>query len=73
MDDDVDLICLKDAQSQLQCVAFRSTVARLRFRLTEGSEILLRGRAVPGVNKYQPRPKYIEGKCMPFRGFEEWK
>jgi ectoine hydroxylase-related dioxygenase (phytanoyl-CoA dioxygenase family) len=45
---------------------------------TEGEEpwasaFLLRGRAVPGINKYQPRPKYIEGECMPFRGSEEWK
>jgi exodeoxyribonuclease VII large subunit len=37
--------CLKDAGSQLQCVAFRSTVGRLSFKLTERSEILLRGRA----------------------------
>lgn len=38
---------LKDAQSQLRCVMFASTASRLRFKLTEGSEILLSGR--PGV------------------------
>ncbi len=34
---------------------------------------LLRGDAVPGVNNYLPRPKYVEGECMPFRGCEAWK
>lgn len=34
---------------------------------------LVRGQAVPGVNEYQPRPKYVEGEHMPFRGCEAWK
>jgi phytanoyl-CoA hydroxylase len=34
---------------------------------------LVRGQAVPGVNVYQPRPKYVEGEHMPFRGCEAWK
>ena len=34
---------------------------------------LVRGSAVPGVNVYQPRPKYVEGTHMPFRGSEAWK
>ena len=29
---------------------------------------LLRGKAVPGVNTYLPRPLYVEGKHMPFAG-----
>ena len=29
--------------------------------------------AVPGVNLYQPRPKYVEGVHMPFRGSDDWK
>lgn len=33
---------------------------------------LLRGRAVPGVNEYSPRPRYIDGQHMPFRGAESW-
>ena len=33
----------------------------------------LRGQAVPGINEYQPRPKYVEGVHMPFRGSEDWK
>ena len=39
---------------------------------TWASAFLLRGQAVPGVNKYQPRPKFIEGESMPFRGWEQW-
>lgn len=34
---------------------------------------LLRGSAVPGVNVYQPRPKYVEGTHMPFRGSDAWQ
>ncbi len=34
---------------------------------------LLRGKAVPGVNTYLPRPKYVAGKHMPFRGCEAWQ
>ena len=29
---------------------------------------LLRGRAVPGINTYLPRPQFVEGRHMPFRG-----
>jgi ectoine hydroxylase-related dioxygenase (phytanoyl-CoA dioxygenase family) len=34
--------------------------------------LLLRGQAVPGVNIYQPWPRYVEGEHMPFRGCEAW-
>lgn len=34
---------------------------------------LLRGQAVPGVNDYNPWPRYVEGESMPFRGCENWK
>jgi phytanoyl-CoA hydroxylase len=34
---------------------------------------LLRGEAVEGVNEYQPKPKYVEGRHMPFDGCEGWK
>lgn len=37
------------------------------------SAFLLRGEAVPGVNTYLPRPKYVEGQHMPFRGSEDWR
>lgn len=26
-----------------------------------------------GVNEYQPRPRYVEGECLPFRGCEQWR
>lgn len=37
------------------------------------SAFLLRGEAVPGLNDYNPLPRYVEGECMPFRGCEQWK
>ena len=36
-------------------------------------DFLLRGEAVPGVNDYKPRPRYVPGKHMPFRGCEDWR
>jgi phytanoyl-CoA hydroxylase len=36
------------------------------------SAFLLRGRAVEGVNQYQPRPRWKAGVHMPFRGCEAW-
>jgi len=36
------------------------------------SAFLLRGEAVPGVNQYQPRPKFSEETSLPFRGSEAW-
>ncbi|MET9020728.1 phytanoyl-CoA dioxygenase family protein [Actinopolymorpha sp. NPDC004070] len=29
-------------------------------------------RGAPGVNPYQPKPVYVEGKHLPFRGCEAW-
>jgi phytanoyl-CoA hydroxylase len=34
---------------------------------------MLRGKETPGLNDYNPFPKYIEGEHMPFRGCENWK
>jgi phytanoyl-CoA hydroxylase len=36
------------------------------------SAFWLRGDIVPDVNAYQPRPKYVEGRHMPFRDAEAW-
>jgi hypothetical protein len=33
---------------------------------------LLRGKAVPGINEYRPRPRYQEGVHMPFAGSDRW-
>jgi phytanoyl-CoA hydroxylase len=38
-----------------------------------GSPFLLRGEAVPGVNTYLPKPVYIPGVHMSFRGWEQWE
>lgn len=29
-------------------------------------------RGDPGVNRYQPRPRYVEGRHLPFRGSDAW-
>jgi phytanoyl-CoA hydroxylase len=42
-------------------------------RPEKGSPFLLRGKAMEGVNEYLPKPKYIEGKHMAFRGCDAWK
>jgi phytanoyl-CoA hydroxylase len=34
---------------------------------------LLRGEEIPGINDYRPRPKYIAGEQMRFRGCEDWR
>ena len=36
------------------------------------SAFLLRGRAVPGINEYNPRPAYDPEFSIPFRGCEAW-
>ena len=36
------------------------------------SAFLLRGQAVPGVNDYNPWPRYVPGRHMPFRGCDQW-
>ena len=38
-----------------------------------GCDFLLRGRPVPGINDYKPRPRYVEGRSYPFRGSGAWK
>lgn len=37
------------------------------------SAFLLRGQAVERINQYQPHPKFVEGKNMPFDGYESWE
>lgn len=37
-----------------------------------GCAFHLRGNAIPGVNEYLPRPKFIEGYNMKFKGWEQW-
>jgi phytanoyl-CoA hydroxylase len=37
-----------------------------------GAPFLLRGKSIPGINEYLPRPKYVAGVHMSFRGCEVW-
>ncbi len=56
-------------------IRYIPTSTRIRTKENEGwpSAFLLRGEAVPGVNEYHPRPRYVAGDHMPFRGCEAWK
>jgi len=56
-------------------IRYIPTSTRIRTKENErwASAFLLRGEAVPGVNEYNPRPRYVEGQHMPFRGCEAWK
>jgi ectoine hydroxylase-related dioxygenase (phytanoyl-CoA dioxygenase family) len=45
---------------------------RIRTENQWPSAFLLRGQAVPGINTYLPRPRYVEGKHLPFRGCAQW-
>lgn len=45
---------LKDSQSSIRCVMFKSAVARMLFRLEEGMEIVVDGR----ITLYKPRGDY---------------
>ncbi len=38
-----------------------------------GAPFLLRGDAVPGINEYHARPKYLAGEHMAFKGCEDWQ
>lgn len=44
-------------------------------RITQawGCDFLLRGKAVPGINDYKPRPKFSPDQHMAFRGSEAWR
>lgn len=45
---------LKDESSQIRAVLFRSSAVRVRFRLEEGMQVVVRGR----VTVYEPRGEY---------------
>jgi phytanoyl-CoA hydroxylase len=53
-------------------IRYIPTTTRITAEQPWPSALLLRGHAVPGVNHYQPRPTYIAGEHMPFRGCEAW-
>ncbi len=45
---------LKDAESSIKCVMFRGNAARLKFRLEEGSRVVIHG----ALSLYKPRGEY---------------
>lgn len=50
-----------------------STRVLAREGRTSPQPLLMRGQAVPGVNQYQPWPKYDPATHMPFRGCDSWR
>ena len=56
-----------------KAVAIRYIAAGTRvLDQSEGSQFLLRGSAVPGINEYLPWPRFRSGQHMPFTGCETW-
>lgn len=53
-------------------IRYIPTSTRIKFEEWPCS-FLLRGNAVPGINTYVERPKFVPGEHMPFRGSEQWK
>jgi ectoine hydroxylase-related dioxygenase (phytanoyl-CoA dioxygenase family) len=54
-------------------IRYIPTSTRITAKDPWPSSFLLRGEPVPGINRYLERPKYVEGKHMPFRGCDTWK
>ncbi|OGR84817.1 MAG: hypothetical protein A2901_06365, partial [Elusimicrobia bacterium RIFCSPLOWO2_01_FULL_54_10] len=56
--------CLKDADAQIDIVAFRGVMSSLKFKLEEGLQILVLGRAslYPQRGRFQVVASYIEPK-----------
>ena len=53
-------------------IRYIPTSTRIRTEKQWPSAFLLRGQARPGINTYLPRPRYVEGKHLRFRGCEQW-
>jgi ectoine hydroxylase-related dioxygenase (phytanoyl-CoA dioxygenase family) len=55
-------------------IRYIPTSTRIKTRESERwpSAFLLRGQAAPGVNEYNPRPRYVKGEHMAFRGCGAW-
>lgn len=48
------------------------TTTRINRPPEQVESILLRGHSVENINRYSPKPKYIEGEHMPFHDRDEW-
>jgi len=53
-------------------IRYIPTTTRIISQEPWPSAFLLRGEAASGVNEYQQRPRYVEGKHMAFRGAGAW-
>ncbi|MEU4335672.1 phytanoyl-CoA dioxygenase family protein [Micromonospora lupini] len=53
-------------------MGFMSTATAISNHGLYLDPILVRGRAVPGVNRYRDRPRYVSGESIEFRGHETW-
>ncbi len=54
-------------------IRYIPTTTRIISEKQWPSAFLLRGKGVEGINQYLPRPRYVEGKCMPFQGCDAWR
>ena len=64
-----------NTSAQRRCgltIRYIPTSTRITSKEPWPCAFLLRGEGVPDVNDYAPRPKYVEGFHMPFRGCENW-
>ena len=47
-------------------------LSSIREQYEEHGYLVVHGDAVPGVNEYNPLPRYVGGKHMPFRDQAAW-
>jgi ectoine hydroxylase-related dioxygenase (phytanoyl-CoA dioxygenase family) len=53
-------------------IRYIPTTTKIKSDKPWPSAFLLRGKAVEGINAYLPRPRYVEGRHMRFRGCQGW-
>jgi phytanoyl-CoA hydroxylase len=53
-------------------IGYISAATRIRSEGLYLDPILVRGKAVPGVNQYRALPRYASEESIPFAGHEEW-
>ncbi|MFD0617842.1 phytanoyl-CoA dioxygenase family protein [Paenibacillus sp. GCM10027629] len=54
-------------------IRYIPTTTKIKTEDASKSAFLLRGKIVPGINEYMPRPQYSAGEHMYFQGCENWK
>lgn len=64
-----------NTSSQRRCgvaASYMPTSTRITAENLKVRPILVRGKAVPGINEYRTCPLYEPEKSIPFKGWEEW-